>query len=134
MAKRKKWFEDSFFEILTLNIDVSLFNSYTAREIDLTQYYINRIENLKSNLRKKYYSLLYSRLLDSNLKDKQGFEVKKAEYDNIHIKLENPVNSEDEKGFFNKLQLSKNELQNMQEIDLSKIFYGNKAEVMLSHF
>lgn len=114
----------------TLSIDTSNFNSHSIREINLTGYYSICLEKLKSNYRKKYYSRLYNQILNFNLEVKSQFERRKTEYDNISVCFENSVEYDVEKEFFKKLQLTKEEIIKVQEIDLSKMFHENKAELL----
>lgn len=113
-----------------LSIDISGFNSHSIREINLTGYYSTCLEKAKNNYRKKYYSLLYTQMFNSSLDVKRQFERRKAEYDNISVGFDNSVKYDVETEFFKKLQLTKEEMVKVLEVDLSKIFHENKAELL----
>ncbi|KYG28211.1 DUF3883 domain-containing protein [Alkalihalobacillus trypoxylicola] len=113
-----------------LNLDVSVFNNYNAREINLIDFYKNKIESLKSNYMKKYYCYLYNELFSKELAEKKLFEKRKSEFINLLIEPENSVKYEAENEFFIKLNLKKKELNNIHSLDLSKLFYDNRLEFL----
>lgn len=111
-----------------INIDIPVFNENSTIELDIKQYFLDQLQQLKNNNQKKFEVLLFNSLLDKEIKSKEAFLERQSNYEGFNqFPIENTVEIEINKLFYDTI---KSELQidlsaNLVDIEISNIYKSN---------
>lgn len=123
-----------------IKLDVNKYNELTTRGIDLTEYYISKLENLKLKYKTKYISYLYNEIKKQSLDNKKAFLTKKNNYENFkNYQIKNSVDFNINRYFAellsNNFSVSFENISKQETIDLNEIYNTteNKLQEILKH-
>lgn len=108
----------------SLKIDIEEYNKQTADKIYLTEYYQRQFDDLKINLKDKYFLYLYEKYKEKKLLE--DFETDKHNYLPYKIEFKNSVNENVEEKFENAFSVKCSELRNLENKSLDEIINEKK--------
>lgn len=108
----------------SLKIDIEEYNKQTADKIYLTEYYKRQFDDLKINLKDKYFLYLYEKYKEKKLLE--DFETDKHNYLPYKIEFKNSVNENVEEKFENAFSVKCSELRNLENKSLDEIINEKK--------
>ncbi len=123
----------SNFSIITrlfnkINIDIQVFNENSTIELDIKQYFLDKLQQLKNDNQKKFEVLLFNSLKDKTTQSKEIFLEHQSNYESFNLfSIENSVKVEIDKTFYEAI---KSEFQidlslTHDDIEINDIYMSN---------